>query len=228
MKYLLSFLALTLSLHAEENPYKVINTRNAFSLIKDFTPPPILTVKTNFSPVELNLTGIMKYKGVTNVFLYSKDLPERFLTLNYKKPASNGIQLLSVKKNLVKVNNNGITETLSFAVNKIPNIIGPAPVFNRPVMIKKDRENDKSKNKEKKIINPSPRPSIVKVPSRRPKIDPKIIEKSLEYIGRIEDQEKKEYVLKRLEKLQSGQEILDRKIDTNEKRRQYDERRREK
>ena len=224
----LIFLLFVITASADDNPYKVINTRNAFSLIEDFVPPPVLAAKTNFSPFKLNLTGIMKYKGITNVFLYSKDLPERFLTLNYKQPSSKGVELLSVKKNLVRVNNNGMTETLSFAVNKIPNIIGPAPVFNRPAMIKKNKENDKSKNKEKKIINSSPRPSIVKVPSRRPNIDPKIIEKSLDYISKIEDQEKKEYVLKRLEKLQSGQEILDRKIDTNEKRRQYDERRREK
>ena len=72
----------------------------------------------------------------------------------------------------------------------------------------------------------SPSPNIVKVPSRRPKVDPRIIQKGLEYIDRIEDKEKKEYILQRLERLQSGQQKLDSKIDSNERRRQYDERRR--
>ena len=69
---------------------------------------------------------------------------------------------------------------------------------------------------------------MIKVPSRRPKIDPKIIQKGLEYIDRIDDKEKREYILKRLEGLQSGQSSLNRKIDTNERRRQYDERKKEK
>ena len=85
-----------------------------------------------------------------------------------------------------------------------------------------------NKDKNKNIAPPTPRPSIVKVPSRRPKIDPKVIQKGLEYIDRIDDKEKREYILKRLEGLQSGQNNLDRKIDTNERRRQYDERRRDK
>ena len=38
--------------------------------------------------------------------------------------------------------------------------------------------------------------------------------------------EKREYILQRLERLQSGQQKLDSKIDSNERRRQYDERRR--
>ena len=95
-----------------------------------------------------------------------------------------------------------------------------------PTVIKKDSKNNKDKNKN--IAPPTPRPSIVKVPSRRPKIDPKVIQKGLEYIDRIDDKEKREYILKRLEGLQSGQNNLDRKIDTNERRRQYDERRRDK
>ena len=40
--------------------------------------------------------------------------------------------------------------------------------------------------------------------------------------------EKREYILQRLEKLQSGQQNIDRKIDSNERRRQYDERKRDK
>ena len=60
------------------------------------------------------------------------------------------------------------------------------------------------------------------------KIDPRIIQRGLEYLDKVEDKEKREYILQRLEKLQSGQQNLDRKIDSNERRRQYDERKRDK
>jgi len=73
-----------------------------------------------------------------------------------------------------------------------------------------------------------PKPNVVTVPSRRPKVDPRIIQRGLEYLDKVEDKEKREYILQRLERLQSGQEKIDRKIETNEKRRQYDERKRDK
>ena len=66
-------------------------------------------------------------------------------------------------------------------------------------------------------------PQVVTVPSRRPKIDPRIIEKGLEYLSKTEDNEKREYLLKRLESLQSGQSKIKSDIDSNERRRQYDE-----
>ena len=84
------------------------------------------------------------------------------------------------------------------------------------------------KDKSVKAAPPTPKANIVTVPSRRPKIDPRVIQKGLEYIDRIDDKEKREYILQRLERLQSGQEKIDRKIETNERRRQYDERKRNK
>ena len=96
--------------------------------------------------------------------------------------------------------------------------------LSKPTVIKKN----KKENKKSKETSPTPpKPSIIKVPSRKPKIDPRVIQKGLEYIDRIDDKEKREYILKRLENLQSGQNNLDRKIDSNERRRQYDERRNE-
>ena len=210
----------------QNSSYQVITERNAFGLaeenaVKIELPPVVLK-----PPVKLHLTGIMKYQGLTNVFLYSKDLPKRFLTLNHKKPVDSGIELLNVKGSRVKIINNGVTENLSFETHRLPTVMGPAPVFNRPTVIKKESKDDKNKNKESK---PSvPRPSVVKVPSRQPKIDPRILQKGLEYIDRIDDKEKREYILKRLEGLQDGQSSLNRKIDINERRRQYDERRRDK
>ena len=211
------------SLFAQDNPYDTIVKRNAFTLLNE-APIKIELPKIVIKPpVQLYLTGIMNYRGKTNVYLFSKDIDKRFLTLNTNKRTDSGVTLLSVEKGLVEVNNNGVIEMLSFESHKLPNVLSPLPKGS-PTVIKKDSKNNKDKNKN--IAPPTPRPSIVKVPSRRPKIDPKVIQKGLEYIDRIDDKEKREYILKRLEGLQSGQNNLDRKIDTNERRRQYDERRR--
>ena len=215
------------SLFAQENPYDTIVKRNAFTLLNEAPAKVELPKILEKPPVQLYLTGIMNYRGQTNVYLFSKDIDKRFLTLNTNRRTDSGVTLLSVEKGLVEVNNNGVIEMLSFESHKLPSVLSPLPKGS-PTVVKKTSKDDKNKNKEKKIINTSRRPSIIKVPSRIPKIDPKIIEKGLEYIEKIEDKEKREYVLKRLEKLQSGQDSLDRKIETNEKRRQYDERRREK
>tara|TARA_R100000458_G_C8251227_1_gene228129 strand:- start:1042 stop:1431 length:390 start_codon:yes stop_codon:yes gene_type:complete len=129
-----------------------------------------------------------------------------------------------VAKGLVEVDNNGTVELLSFDTHKIPTVVTLPALKVTPTVVKKKD----SKGKEVKITPVTPTASVVKVPSRKPKIDPRIIQKGIEYLDKVEDKEKREYILERLERLQSGQYNLDRKIDTNERRRQYDERRRDK
>ena len=222
-KLILILTFFTASVFAEEKPYNAINERNAFKLLSD-APIKILPPITNVvnSPVKLYLTGIMRYRGTTNVYLYSKDINKKFITLNHKRRADEGITLLSVRKGFVQVNNNGVTETLSFESHRLPGVFTQSPK-GKPTVVKKDKDSKSAK------ASPSiPTASVVKVPSRRPKVDPRIIEKSLEYLNKVEDKEKREYLLERLEKLQSGQNNLDRKIDFNERRRQYDERKRDK
>ena len=223
MKILL-FILLAPALYAQTTRYDQIVERNAFSLL-DKPPAKVELPKLLEKPPEkLNLTGIITRRGVTSVYLFSKDIPKRFLTLSTKRRTDSGVTLLSVEKGLVEVNNNGVTELLSFESHKLPSTI-TLPVLNtKPTVVKKDSKSDKNK----KISSPTPKPSVVTVPSRRPKIDPRIIQKGLEYIDRIDDKEKREYILQRLERLQSGQEKIDRKIDSNERKRQYDERRRDK
>ena len=224
MKKLLLPLLLASSVSAEQRNYDAITDRNAFALL-DKAPDKVEIPKLlEKPPVKLNLTGIMKYRGQTNVYLFSQDISKRFLMLNQSRPTDSGVTLISVSKGLVKVDNNGVTELLSFDTHKLPTVI-TKPVLLQPTVIKKDK---KESSKSVKVLPTPPEPSVVKVPSRRPKVDPRIIQKGLEYIDRIDDKEKREYILKRLEGLQSGQNTLNRKIDTNERRRQYDERRRDK
>ena len=221
---ILIFILLAPALYAQTTPYDKIVERNAFSLL-DKPPAKVEIPKLlDKPPVKLNLTGIITRRGVTSVYLFSKDIPKRFLTLSTKRRTDSGVTLLSVEKGLVEVNNNGVVEMLSFESHKLPSTITLPALNTKPTVVKKDSKSDKNK----KILPPTPKPSVVAVPSRRPKIDPRIIQKGLEYIDRIDDKEKREYILQRLERLQSGQEKIDRKIDTNERKRQYDERRRDK
>jgi len=214
------------SLFAQENPYDTIVKRNAFTLVNEVPAKVKLPKLLEQPPIRLNLTGIITRRGQTNVYLFSKDIPKRFLTLTSKRRTDSGVTLLSVSRGLVEVNNNGVIEMLSFESHRLPTVLSPLSKNAAPTVIKKDSKNNKDKNKN--ITTAAPKASVIKVPSRRPKIDPRVIEKGLEYIDRIDDKEKREYILKRLEGLQSGQNNLDRKIDTNERRRQYDERRRDK
>ena len=220
MKYLLFFL-LCSSVVAQDR-YKAITDRNAFALLnevpkKDILPPVVIQ-----PPVKLNLTGIITRRGVTNVYLFSKDIPKRFVTLSTLRRTDSGITLLSVEKGLVEVDNNGTVELISFDTHKLPTVVTLPALKATPTVVKKKD----SKGKDVKIKPAAPKPNVVTVPSRTPKVDPRIIQKGLEYIDRIEDKEKREYILQRLERLQSGQQKLDSKIDSNERRRQYDERRR--
>ena len=212
------------SLFAQENPYDTIVKRNAFTLLKEAPAKVELPKLLEQPPIKLNLTGIITRRGVTSVYLFSKDIPKRFLTLSTKMRTDSGVTLLSVEKGLVEVNNNGVTELLSFETHKLPSVITLPKLNTKPTIIKKKDD----KNKSVKTASPTPKANIVTVPSRRPKVDPRIIQKGLEYIDKIEDKEKREYILNRLERLQSGQEKIDRKIDSNERKRQYDERRRDK
>ena len=221
---ILIFILLAPALYGQTTRYDKIVERNAFSLL-DKPPAKVELPKLlEKPPVTLNLTGIMTRRGVTNVYLFSKDIPKRFLTLSTKKRTDSGVTLLSVERGLVEVNNNGVTELLSFETHRLPSTITLPALNTKPTVVKKKDD----KGKSTKVAPPKPKANIVTVPSRRPKIDPRIIQKGLEYIDRIDDKEKREYILQRLERLQSGQDKLDRKIDSNERRRQYDERRREK
>ena len=212
------------SLFAQENPYDTIVNRNAFTLLKEAPAKVELPKLLEQPPIKLNLTGIITRRGVTSVYLFSKDIPKRFLTLSTKMRTDSGVTLLSVEKGLVEVNNNGVTELLSFETHKLPSVITLPKLNIKPTIVKKKDSKDKSV----KAASSNPKANIVTVPSRRPKVDPRIIQKGLEYIDKIDDKEKREYILNRLERLQSGQEKIDRKIDSNERKRQYDERRRDK
>ena len=109
----------------------------------------------------------------------------------------------------VFISYNGILQELTFKQNGFPSFAAKvAPKQNtkdkREERGERGRSSGSSQGASKAPSRPSG-PQVVTVPSRRPKIDPRLVERGLEYLSKTEDNEKREYILKRLESLQSGQ-----------------------
>jgi hypothetical protein len=221
----LFILLFSVTLVAEENPYLRINERNAFELTESRLPPASEILKVETPKIELFLTGVTRWRGVTKAHLYSKDLPNKYLSLKAGEQ-SGPIKVLTVSRDAVKVVNDGTEQVLTFTSNRLKTTV--LGVKGKPTVVKKDsRESSRSRSsKDKESKKPTvttPRPSVVKVPSRQSTVDPRIIERGLEYLSKMEDSDKRDYLLKRIESLQSGQHQIKSDIDQNERRRQYDE-----
>jgi len=219
------FLFLASSIYAE-NRYEIIHKRNAFGLASSTPAPALPPVTIVMPPVEIYLTGITKHrKPKAHLLIKGKGIVKnKFLSLTEGEQKDN-ISVIKILKNSVIINNGSSQQQLSFKTHGLPTVITKVPT------VKIAEKGSKSSSKSVKAsppTPPTPRPQIVPVPSRKPRIDPRILERGLEYISKIEDKEKKEYILQRLEKLQNGQEKIDRKIDSNERRRRYDEYRKNK
>ena len=184
----------TVSILAEDNPYKSISARNAFDLtskpaLPDFVLPPIndITAPTVF------LTGITRLNGVKKVHLILRKAgePDKFVSLKSNEKMYN-LELKKVLSSSAIISSYGKEQVISFEKNGLPTIVIKAPLKASP------KKSSSVKKEQKKI-------PIIKVPSRRPQVDPRVIEKGLEYLGRMEEGEKRDYLLKRMEALQSGQ-----------------------
>ncbi len=204
-----------------ENPYQTISKRNAFKLTIDspvVTLPPVASI---LPPDPVYLTGITRHHS-PKAYLALKvsgSATNKFLSLS-EGEKQDDIRVIKILKKSVFIDNKGTKQHLTFKTHGLPTVILKAPT------IKTSSKGSKSSSKAIKKSSPVPstlRPQIVTVPSRRPKIDPSIIKRGLEYLEKVEDKDKKKYILERLERLQSGQEKMDQKIDSNEKRRRYEE-----
>ena len=211
MKWLITIF-FSVTLVAEENRYSAINKRNAFDLTSEVLPPASEILQVEAPKVELFLTGVTRWRGVTKAHLYSKDLPSKYLSLKAGEQ-SGSIKVLAISKDAVRIVNSGTEQVLTFASNRLKTTIISAK--GKPTIVKKDSKKDGSV----KITPAKPAgPNIVKVPSRsRGTItDPRMqsmMERGLEYLNKIEDPKKKEAMLERMEKFQRGdydEEIKDR------------------
>ncbi len=222
-KLILFFFAV--SVYAESNPYDKINKRNAFNLTTEIAKPTLPPVTEILKP-NVYLTGITHLNGVrkAHMVLRQAGQADKFISITLLNKQE-GIELKKISRDSALISNNGQDQLISFENNSLPTIISKtAPPPKKESSSRSSRDKRESSKKEEKKSAPAPaKAHIVQVPSRKPQIDPRVIEKGLEYINRIDDQEKREYIMKRLESLQAGQYKIKSDQDQNERRRQYDE-----
>ncbi len=223
MKHFLIFLLLTAPLYGVDNPYSTITERNAFELTSK-EPAPILPPIEEILAPNIFLTGITRWKGTNKVHLVLRKAGEtdKFVSLG-KNERQYNIELKKVLEDSVLIETNGSNKLLSFKTNGLPTIVTKAPAAKKTSSSSRYSRDKKEVKKEEKKSSPSVKARVVTVPSRRPQVDPRIIEKGLEYLSRMEEGEKRDYLLERMESLQSGQHQIKSDIDQNERRRQYDE-----
>ena len=224
MRYLVFILLSALTVFGE-NPYDQIAKRNAFDLTEKKPSailPPVHLVLT-----DVYLTGIARKAKIYTAYMAIKGTAQnKFLGLK-EGQQKDGIKVIKITKDTVFISRNGILQELTFKQNRLPSFIAKVASKQKTKDKREERgEGGRSSSRPQTAAKGPSRPSgpqVVTVPSRRPKIDPRIIEKGLEYLSKTEDNEKREYLLKRLESLQSGQSKIKSDIDSNERRRQYDE-----
>ena len=224
MKSLVIFFLFVVSLHGADNTYSSIAERNAFELTSK-KPIAILPPVSEILAPSVFLTGITRWKGTNKVHLVLRKAGEsdKFVSLGVNEKQYN-IELKKVLEDSVLIETNGNNKLLSFKTNGLPTIVTKAPAAKKTSSSSRYSRDKKEVKKEEKRISPSPvKAQVVTVPSRRSQVDPRIIEKGLEYLSRMEEGEKRDYLLKRMESLQSGQRQIKSDIDQNERRRQYDE-----
>ena len=209
-KTLLLFLAFVFNAYGgtNENPYQKITERNAFELTDKDPAPPLPPVEKILAP-SIFLTGITRWKGTNKVHFVLRKAgePDKFVSLGENEKQYN-VKLKKILRDTVLVSTNGNDKLLSFENNGLPTIITKPAAAKRSSSssrYSRDRREDSSKKEEKKSSPQTPKPQVVTVPSRRPQVDPRIIEKGLEYLSKMEDGEKRDYLLKRMESLQSGE-----------------------
>ena len=208
-----------------ESPYEGIVKRNAFNLTSEkrvLVLPPVHLVLT-----DIYLTGIVRKAKIYTAYMAIKGTTQnKFLGLK-EGQQKDGIEVIKITKDTVFISRNGILQELTFKQNSLPSFIAKVAPKQKTKDKREERgERGRSSSRPQTAAKGPSRPSgpqVITVPSRRPKIDPRIIEKGLEYLSKTEDNEKREYLLKRLESLQSGQSKIKSDIDNNERRRQYDE-----
>ena len=227
MKNLVIFLLFAMSLHGADNTYSSIAKRNAFDLTSE-KPIAVLPPVNEILAPSVFLTGITRWKGTNKVHLVLRKAGEtdKFVSLG-KNERQYNIELKKVLEDSVLIETNGNNKLLSFKTNGLPTIVTKTPAAKKTSSSSRySRDKKEVKKEEKKSSPPSVKAQVVTVPSRRSQVDPRIIEKGLEYLSRMEEGEKRDYLLKRMESLQSGQHQIKSNIDQNERRRQYDEYRR--
>ena len=199
--------SLIASLNGQEtNVYESIVKRNAFNLTEE-APMKILPPVSEILAPNVYLTGITRLNGVRKAHLVLRKTgdPDKLVSLAANERQYN-IELKKILEDSAYISTNGQHRLLSFEKHALPTIITKSPP---KLMQRSDRKDDKKKDEKKSdLARKQSNPNIVTVPSRsRRKSDPRVqqmIEKSLEYVSKIDDPKRREAILERIEKYQKN------------------------
>ena len=195
----------------ETNSYQSITKRNAFDLTASL---PVLTLPpvSNILSTDIFLTGISRLNGVRKVHLVLKRIgePNKYVSLVADQKQYN-IKLNKILDDSVEITKDGVPTLLSFEKNGLPSIITKSTS-----KLTERGKYSKDKSSKEKASTPKPTSGPKIVPSRKSRsqarqVDPRVLERGLEYINKIDDPEKKEYILQRLEKYQRGEHDSDKR-----------------
>jgi hypothetical protein len=193
------------SIYGAENPYSTITERNAFELTSKESAPVLPPVEKILAP-SVFLTGITHWKGVKKVHLVLRKTGEadKFVSLGVNEKQYD-VELKKILEDSALVSTSGNDQLLSFETDGLPTIVTKTAAAKRTSSSSRYSRDKKEDKKEEKKSSPAPpKPQVVTVPSRRSQVDPRIIEKGLEYLSKMEDGDKRDYLLKRMESLQLG------------------------
>ena len=143
----LFLLLFSVAVIADENPYSAISKRNAFNLTEGLPPASEILDKIETPKIQLFLTGVTRWRGETKAHMYSKDLPNKYLSLKVGEQ-SGLVRVLSISsQDVVKVVNDGDEETLSFSFNSLKTTV--VSTKGKPTAVKKDdsKESDGDKRR---------------------------------------------------------------------------------
>jgi len=143
----LFILLFSVTVVAAENPYSPISKRNAFELTEGLPPASEILNKIKIPKIKLFLTGVTRWRGETKAHMYSKDLPNKYLSLKAGEQ-SGPVRVLSISRDAVKVVNDGNEETLSFAFNSLKTT--HLSTKSKPTVAKKDNSEESDSDKRRR------------------------------------------------------------------------------
>jgi len=143
----LFILLFSVAVVADENPYSSISERNAFELTEGLPPASEILDKIETPKIQLFLTGVTRWREETKAHMYSKDLPNKYLSLRAGEQ-SGPVRVLSISRDAVKVVNDGNEETLSFAFNSLKTT--HLSTKSKPTVAKKDNSEESDSDKRRR------------------------------------------------------------------------------
>ena len=160
-----------------ENPYHGIIERNGFELTAE-KPTQILPPIATLPLTDVYLTGIDRKDKIYTAYMVIKDKTQnKFLGLR-EGEKKDEVEVMKIMKDTVFISHNGILQELTFKQNSLPSIVTKVSTKSNT---KDKREHGRSSSSSQKAAKAPSRPSspqVVTVPSRRPQIDPRLLNSS--------------------------------------------------